>query len=238
MRIGQGNLGEELITMKYQTVLLVAFATFLMACGTQPATNTASSNNSPANQAKVDHSTMDHSKMDHSTMDHSQMDHSAMKSSPDAASADYDLQFIDTMIAHHQGAVDMAKMIPQKAESSELKALGKEIVMSQEKEIAEMKSWREKWFAGKPTAINMELRGMSDSMKDMDMTKLGSLSGKAFDIEFAKQMIPHHEGAVLMGREAIERSKRDEIKRLSNEIIKAQQAEIDKMNAWIKEWSK
>jgi uncharacterized protein (DUF305 family) len=233
MRIGQGNLGEELITMKYQAVLLVAFATFLMACGSQPATNTASNNTSPANQAKVDHSTMDHSKMDHSTMDHS-----AMKSSPDAASADYDLQFIDTMIAHHQGAVDMAKMIPQKAESSELKALGKEIVTSQEKEIAEMKSWREKWFAGKPAAINMELRGMSDSMKGMDMKKLDGLTGKAFDIEFAKQMIPHHEGAVLMGREAIERSKRDEIKRLSNEIIKAQQAEIAKMNAWIKEWSK
>jgi len=33
-----------------------------------------------------------------------------MKSSPNAANAPYDLQFLDTMIAHHQGAVDMAKI--------------------------------------------------------------------------------------------------------------------------------
>lgn len=219
--------------MKFKAFSFVALATFLVACGSQPATNTASNSNSAANQAKVDHSTMDHSTTDHSTMDHA-----TMKSSPDAASADHDLQFIDTMIAHHQGAVDMAKMIPQKAENNELKALGVDIVTSQEKEIAEMLSWREKWFAGKSAAINMEMKGMSDSMKGMDMTKLGGLSGKAFDIEFAKQMIPHHEGAVVMAREALERSNRDEIKRLSNEIIKAQQAEIDKMNSWIKEWSK
>lgn len=219
--------------MKLQALFLIAAVTLLAACGLQPSTNSSANNAAPSNQAKTDHTTTDHSKMDHS-----KMDHSAMKSSPDAAAADYDLQFIDTMIAHHQGAVDMARMIPQKAESNELKALGNDIVASQEKEIAEMRSWREKWFAGKPAAMNMELKGMADSMKGMDMTKLGTLSGKTFDIEFAKQMIPHHEGAVVMAKEALERSKRDEIKRLSNEIIKAQQAEIGKMKAWIVQWSK
>lgn len=180
----------------------------------------------------------DHANMDHSAMGHGPMDHSNMRSSPNAAAADLDLQFIDTMIVHHQGAVDMARLVFQKAESPQLRSLATSIVTGQESEIAEMKRWRDSWFAGQPPAINMELPGMADSMKGMDMAKLGTLQGKAFDIEFATQMIPHHEGALVMTREAIKTTKRDEIRRLSNEIIGAQQAEIELMQGWIKEWSK
>jgi uncharacterized protein (DUF305 family) len=81
-------------------------------------------------------------------MDHSPMDHSEMKSSPNAASAPYDLQFIDTMIAHHQGAVEMAKPAVGKANHAELKTLAQNIVADQEKEIANMKKWRDEWFSG------------------------------------------------------------------------------------------
>jgi uncharacterized protein (DUF305 family) len=181
---------------------------------------------------------MNHNTMNHSEMNHDQMNHSEMKSSPNAANAPYDLQFLDTMIAHHQGAVDMAKPAQMKAEHAELKTLTKNIITSQEKEISEMKSWREKWFAGQPAAVNMEMSGMADSMKDMDMKKLDSLSGNAFDLEFIKQMTPHHEGAVLMAKEALEKSQKEEIKRLANSIIKDQEAEIKKMQAWQAAWSK
>ncbi len=176
--------------------------------------------------------------MDHSSMGHGPMDHSNMRSSPNAASADLDLQFIDTMIVHHQGAVDMARLVLQKGESPELRTLASSIITGQESEIAEMKRWRDSWFKGQPPAINMELAGMADSMKGMDMSKLGTLQGKPFDIEFANQMIPHHEGALVMAREAIKTTKRDEIRRLSNEIIEAQRSEIELMQKWVKEWSK
>jgi len=46
-----------------------------------------------------------------------------MSSSPSAASAPFDLQFIDTMSAHHQGAVAMAKEALSKSEHSEVKKL-------------------------------------------------------------------------------------------------------------------
>jgi Uncharacterized protein conserved in bacteria len=51
----------------------------------------------------------DQTSVDHSKMDHGSMDHSKMGSSPGAASAPVELQFIDTMIAHHRGAVEMAR---------------------------------------------------------------------------------------------------------------------------------
>lgn len=214
---------EYIINMKTKilTSLLFLAAIVGFACNTQ---NSVNQDN--------------HSTMNHQNMNHDQMNHSEMKSSPSAANAPYDLQFLDTMIAHHQGAVDMAKMVETKAQHAELKTLAKNIIVSQEKEIGEMKAWREKWFAGVAPAMNMEMAGMNDSMKDMDMTKLGSLTGNAFDLEFIGQMIPHHEGAVIMAKEARQKSQRAEIKNMANSIIRDQEAEIKQMKDWQAAWQK
>ena len=185
--------------------------------------------------ARMDHNTMP---MNHNGMDHGNMDHSTMASSTNAPSAPYDLQFLDTMIAHHRGAVDMAAPCETEAEHAELKTLCTNIISSQQKEIDQMKSWREKWFSAAAPAINMEMAGMKDSMKGMDMKKLGALAASDFDLEFIKQMIPHHEGAVIMGSEALQKSTKDEIKILSNAIIKAQETEIKQMKEWQAAWSK
>ncbi len=176
--------------------------------------------------------------MDHSTMDHGNIDHSTMKSSPNAATAAYDLQFLDTMIAHHQVAVDMAGPCGAKAQHTEIKTLCGNIISSQQKEIGEMKAWRDKWFAGAAPAINMEMAGMNDSMKGMDMKRLAGLIGNDFDLEFGKQMIPHHEGAIIMANEAIQKATKDELKTLAKAIIKAQEAEIKQMKEWQSAWSK
>jgi uncharacterized protein (DUF305 family) len=101
-----------------------------------------------------------------------------------------------------------------------------------------MKKWRDEWFAGKPEAINMEMAGMHDSMKGMDMNKLESLASTDFDLEFIKQMIPHHQGAIVMGKEALQKSQKEEIKKLAAAIIRAQEAEIKQMKDWQTAWSK
>lgn len=187
--------------------------------------------------SETDHTSMDHSKMDHSTMDHSKMDHSQMKSAPDAANAPYDLQFIDTMIAHHQGAVEMAKMIGGKTQNAEMLKFAAQIIADQEKEINQMKTWRDEWFKDKPSALNMEMTGMADSMK-MDMPKLTNSKDRDFDLAFVEMMIPHHVGAVLMSKEALQKSEKTEIKTLAEQIIKAQEAEIKMMENWKIDWSK
>jgi uncharacterized protein (DUF305 family) len=166
------------------------------------------------------------------------MDHSAMTSSPNASSAPYDLQYIDTMAAHHLGAIEMAKMAETKAQHPELKALAKTIIAAQERENGEMKAWREKWFAGQASAINMEMSGMHDSMKDMDMQGLAKLGGREFDLEFIRQMIPHHEGAISMAREALQKSQRAEIKSAADSVIRDQEAEIKQMKGWQTAWQK
>lgn len=58
---------------------------------------------------------------------------------------DYDKAFIEMMIDHHEGAVDMAKLSDNRAKHDEIKQLSKDIITAQEKEITEMKKWQKDW---------------------------------------------------------------------------------------------
>jgi uncharacterized protein (DUF305 family) len=232
------NFNKTNMKTKFLALSLILTAVAGAACSTGQTPVTNSNSTAHLNHNSMNHNAMNHGNMNHQTMNHNDMNHSEMKSSPNAANAPYDLQFLDTMIAHHQGAVEMARDVETKAEHSELKTLARNIISSQEKEIVEMKGWREKWFAGVAPAMNMEMAGMNDSMKDMDMTKLSSLNGNAFDLEFIEQMIPHHDGAVIMAKEALQKSQRAEIKRLAESIIKDQEREIKQMKDWQIAWQK
>jgi uncharacterized protein (DUF305 family) len=204
--------------MKNYAVLLLVSA-FFIACG---------------NQRSGD---VDHPKHDMATNSGTHIDHAAMVSSPGAAEAPYDLQFIDTMIAHHQGAIDMAKLVDGRADDDDLKQLAIDIIEDQGTEIAKMNGWRNEWFPEKPQpAINMDLPGMRHGMSGMDLAKLGSLNGKEFDMEFVRQMIPHHEGAIEMARDLANRTQRTELKELGGAIVTTQQEDIDDMKEWADEW--
>jgi len=215
----------------------IAFA----ACG-----QTASNGNSMSNNAmKMNaNSSMNMNGMNNNAMpmnSNMSMDHSEMKSSPNAAAQPYDLQFIDTMSAHHQSAIEMAEMAVKKTQNSELKAFAQKILADQKKEIAQMKEWRDKWYAGKPMAMNMEMPGMNDSMKMMmgdGMKKMEAMSGREYDSMFLDMMTSHHAGAVTMAKEALTKAEKPEIQTLANLIIKAQDAEIKMMADWKAKWSK
>ena len=58
---------------------------------------------------------------------------------------EYDKAFIEMMIAHHEGAVDMAKLSNSRAKHTEIKDLSTAIISAQEKEIADMKLWQQNW---------------------------------------------------------------------------------------------
>jgi uncharacterized protein (DUF305 family) len=159
-----------------------------------------------------------------------------MSSSPGAANAPFDLQFIDTMSAHHQGAIDMAQAAESKAQKAELKSFARRIVKDQQREIAQMKQWRDKWYSGRQQAMNMEMPGMMDSMKGMNMDGMKAMTGADFDRMFLNMMIPHHQGAVAMAKDALKKSKHSEVKKLAQQIIDAQQKEIGMMKKWQAAW--
>ncbi len=57
-----------------------------------------------------------------------------------------DLAFLDEMIVHHQGAIEMAQTLLRGTKRPELIKLGNDIITAQTGEIQMMKEWRKAWF--------------------------------------------------------------------------------------------
>lgn len=158
-----------------------------------------------------------------------------MESSRHAAQAPFDLQFIDTMIMHHQSAIDMARLAESRAAHPELKRLARKMQADQQAEIGQMKAWRQQWYPGQPEAMNMDMPGMAKSM-EMDMDKLTAARGNAFDAMFITMMKQHHRGAVTMAADALHKAGHAELKKLAQEVVAAQEREVALMEQWRKAW--
>ncbi len=60
---------------------------------------------------------------------------------------EFDKAFLSEMVIHHEGAVDMAKLVLTTSKRPELITLANEIITAQTKEIEMMKQWEKDWFS-------------------------------------------------------------------------------------------
>jgi uncharacterized protein (DUF305 family) len=58
----------------------------------------------------------------------------------------------------------------------------------------------------------------------------------AQDVMFAQMMIPHHQQAIVMARQAATKAASPQVQRLARQIEQAQGPEIQKMTGWLKDW--
>jgi len=164
---------------------------------------------------------------------------------PNTGTTDFDQLFIDMMVPHHQGAVEMARIAQDRAEHSEIKALADAIVAGQEGEINQMKNWKQEWYGSSdtPSMSEMpsmhEMPGMGGTGHAMNMqAEVDQLKNapEPFDLAFIDAMIPHHQSAIDAAQQALNGAQRAEIKDLAQKIIDAQKKEIDQLKAWREAW--
>ncbi len=157
---------------------------------------------------------------------------------PRGMMAQADRHFIEMMIPHHQGAIDMADLALTRAKRPEIKRLAEIIKRDQTREIQQMRTWYQAWYGTEVSTTSMGCMGMMGMHGNENMMgDLAVLRNAAdFDQEFIRQMIPHHEMGVRMSRMALNHAAKSEIRNLANSIIKSQTDEINQMQQFYLAW--
>lgn len=152
-----------------------------------------------------------------------------------------DKHFIEEMIPHHKGAIEMAELAQKQATNPEIKTLADNIIKSQSEEITQMENWYRNWYDDEVPVEDDKHMGMGRGMVRGgmmgDTTDTESLkNAENFDKAFIEEMIPHHQMAVMMANMLAQGTKREEMKTLAQNIIEAQTREINDMRRWYKAW--
>lgn len=229
--MNRSTIKKSLLGLSLGAVIAVGGLT---ACSNSAQNSTSNQNPTASGSPMAGMSEMQHSKMNGGMM---------MNMELGPADANFELRFIDAMIPHHQGAVKMAQEALQKSKRPEIKELAQSIIADQDKEIAQMQQWRKTWYAnaastpmawnsGTHNAMPMSQEQMNGMMMNMDL----GAADEQFDLRFINAMIPHHESAIVMAKDALQKSKRPEVQKLATAIVSSQQAEIDQMKQWRKAW--
>ena len=168
-------------------------------------------------------------------MDHDQMGHGGMASEMLMENGRYsDERFIDAMVPHHQGAIAMARVALKNAEHEEISELSRNIVSTQQAEIEELKAIKKEEFGTSNVPMEMspeQMRGMGMMMDPQQLAH-----EEPFDRAFIDAMIPHHQSAIEMAKVAHQESDNPRIKELAQNIMSAQQEEIEQMKRWRQQW--
>lgn len=155
---------------------------------------------------------------------------------PVAAGDQAEQAFLEGMVPHHESALEMAKVAERRAQTPEIKRLAGEITQAQESEIEQMRSIHERLFGSElvPDEMAHEALGLTPAEAGIDhMDSAATLeSAEPFERAFVDEMVPHDQGAVRMAQAVLPQTDDPELRRLAEDIVTAQEREIDEMNRY------
>ncbi|GAA4079769.1 DUF305 domain-containing protein [Actinomadura miaoliensis] len=158
-----------------------------------------------------------------------------------------EFRFIEMMIPHHRQAIEMASLAPGQASDPQVKAMAERIDAAQNVEIAAMQNWLKRHGratsqgqgghaghgahggAASPSAsAHANMPGMATPQQ---MEQLRQARGKDFDRLFINLMIIHHQGALTMAKDALDKGTDVTAQEIARDVQSSQQAEINRMRA-------
>lgn len=212
------------------TVFTITVALFLAACNnaaekSSTDTDTATTNSTADLPSISNDSATSHGRLV-KTMDDMMGKMHGMK-----MTGDFDVDFANMMIEHHQGGVDMAQVEVSDGKDEKMKALAREIIRKQKQEQEELRDFVKNY---KPSGMKHAEGELHKSMTGMESKMKAMQTHADIDKDFAMMMTVHHEEAVAMAKMQLKHGMSAELKKMAKKMIDDQQKEIKEFNAWMK----
>ena len=196
-----------------------------------------------ASKTSTETSAMDSSKMDDHNMDEMK-DHGGDMMAPMTSmmakmkamkmTGDFDYDFANMMISHHQAAIDMAQVEVQKGTDAALKTMAQSMIAAQESEITAFRAVLKGYKVPKTNPTEGDAHGGMTQNMDMMMKHMGEMKMTGFvDKDFAMMMIHHHEAAVKMAKDELAHGKNAALKKMAQKIEQDQTNEIAGLKTWL-----
>ena len=135
-----------------------------------------------------------------------------------------DVELIDSLVPHHQAALEMATMEIERGADAEVKAMAAKMKAAQAAEIEQLLRIREE-LTGCTTVTRFP-----DTHMRRDMARMMQLSGTALDLAFLENMIPHHASAISFTHNALPNLTHPELEQIARDVIEMQSMEIGEMH--------
>jgi uncharacterized protein (DUF305 family) len=212
------------------SIALFSSVSLLLSCNSNESSTVTTQDSATSQSADAAH---DSSNMNHDNMGPGMM--SAMQPSMDkmnsmTTTGDFDVDFANTMIEHHQGAIDMAEVEIAQGKDEKMKSMAQKISADQKKEQQELRDFVASY---KPSGMKHGEGELKKSMTSaMDQMKSMQMTGDT-DKDFATMMMHHHEHGVAMAKMEVEHGMSSKLKGMAQKSITKQNQEIKELNNWL-----
>jgi uncharacterized protein (DUF305 family) len=155
---------------------------------------------------------------------------------------EFDQLYIDMMIPHHQSIMALAEVALPELTDPRLQEIAQAIIDAQGPEITELEDLRTGWYGSLDPAMDdmtmdmmMEAMPGMGSMDEMMAQMSAEVQVQTFcaapdkDLAFIDLTIPHHQMAIDSSEIALDKAVHPEINVIAEQVITAQQAEIDEL---------
>ncbi|SFS32437.1 DUF305 domain-containing protein [Saccharopolyspora flava] len=145
-----------------------------------------------------------------------------------------EVDYLRNMIAHHEQAVEMTALTPERAQNAKLRSLSDRIGGAQGPEIGMMRGWLSSHgaeHAGHAEHGGHDHATMPGMATPEQLARLAASRGADYDRLFLQLMIAHHEGALTMATQLLTTGRDEQVHEMAQDTLVTQQDEITTMRA-------
>ena len=148
-----------------------------------------------------------------------------------------DVGFARDMGAHHAQAVEIAELLRDRSDDTDLRRIASDIALTQQAQIGQMRGWLDIW-GRPPTSVDPPMGWMGHEhvagavvtmpgmATDDEIAALTAARGPEAERLFLELMIRHHQGGVQMASYAADHAEESVVRTLARGMVEAQTAEI------------